>query len=85
MTKVSNLFIKPKTLSNTAYTLRANAFIGTKELASEKRVPSQEAETMNEFVQNRHLEFETPAEVIFDLVKQATGQEPVRRTKVVRG
>ena len=42
-------------------------------------------ETMNEFVQNRHMEFETPAEVIFALVKRATSQEPVRRAKIVRG
>jgi Ser/Thr protein kinase RdoA (MazF antagonist) len=40
---------------------------------------------MNEFVTNRHIEFETPTEVIFDLVKRATSQEPVRRAKIVRG
>ncbi len=36
-------------------------------------------------IQNRHKGFETPAEVIFDLVKRATSQEPVRRAKIVRG
>ena len=40
---------------------------------------------MNAFVRNRHREFEAPAEVVFDLVKRATGREPVGRTKIVRG
>ena len=39
---------------------------------------------MNEFVQNRHMEFETPVEVIFDLIKRATGQKSVDLTKIVR-
>lgn len=40
---------------------------------------------MNEFVQKRHEEFETPTEVLFDLVKRATGENPIGTVKIVKG
>ena len=40
---------------------------------------------MNKFVLKLHEEFETPAEVLFDLVKRATSEDPIGAEKIVGG
>jgi aminoglycoside phosphotransferase (APT) family kinase protein len=40
---------------------------------------------VNEIINKRHAAYQTPAAVIFELVKRATGQDAVHREKIVRG
>jgi len=40
---------------------------------------------MNKFVQKLHEEFETPIEVLFDLVKRATNEDPIGVERIVGG
>lgn len=37
------------------------------------------------FMRDRHARFDTPEGVVFDLVARATGRQPLRRRKIVRG
>jgi aminoglycoside phosphotransferase (APT) family kinase protein len=40
---------------------------------------------MNDFLQMRHASFGMPEGTLYSMVRQATGQEPVRRERIVRG
>lgn len=39
----------------------------------------------NQFIQQRHALYQTPENLIFNLLKQTTGQTPIQRAKITRG